>query len=87
MTGEGEVVNLFHLQSEWCQLNSPRVGLFWFNKFSGETRRDIPAGAPSDQRYSTCVDQLGTTSVMWMYVCTCVDQGLHLYMWMYTVGI
>lgn len=33
-------------ESEWCQLNSPRVGLFWFNKYTGETRRE----AASDER-------------------------------------
>ena len=30
-------------QSEWCQLSSPRVGLFFFNKFTGETRRGTAA--------------------------------------------
>lgn len=37
----------FTSQSEWCQLNSPQVGLFWFNKYTGETRR-----IPADDRYT-----------------------------------
>lgn len=28
-------------QNEWLPLSSPRVGLFWFNKFTGETRREV----------------------------------------------
>lgn len=28
-------------ESEWCQLTSPIVGVFWFNKYTGETKRDL----------------------------------------------
>ena len=31
----------FFVQSEWVQVSSPKVGWFWLNKNTGETRRDI----------------------------------------------
>lgn len=36
-------------QSQWAQLNSPRFGLFWFNKFTGETRQDFGQAAPDER--------------------------------------
>ena len=36
-----QIMIMIYEQSEWCQLNSPLVGLFWFNKFSGETTKVI----------------------------------------------
>lgn len=35
--------------SEWVQVSSPRVGWFWLNKVTGETRRDIGITEERDQ--------------------------------------
>lgn len=44
-------------QSEWCQLTSAHAGLFWFNKYTGETHKDVDT-APSNDRYYTLLKWL-----------------------------
>ena len=35
------ISSFFFVQSEWVQVSSRKVGWFWLNKVTGETRRDI----------------------------------------------
>ena len=37
-------------QNEWVHLNSRQAGLFWFNKRTGETRRQQPAEVGLQER-------------------------------------
>lgn len=38
------IYHLAPLQSEWCQLQSPKVGLFFLNKYTGYTQVHPPPG-------------------------------------------